>query len=80
MTIEIQMLKCQNYFFLGKRIEENIKVSSWASLHNFWHSSRRLGFALAIILSQCFVSFDSFLQIEILCWKSFLDSAPSASI
>ena len=73
------MLKCQNYF-LGKSIEENIKLSSWASSNNFWHSSRLLGFALAIILSQCFVSFDSFLQIEILCRKSFLDYAPSASM
>ena len=66
--------------FLGDRIEENINVSSCASLHNFLHSTRLFGFAFTIILSQGLVSFDSFLQIAILCLKSFLDSAPSASI
>jgi hypothetical protein len=67
-------------YFLGRRIEENISVSSWASFSNCRQSSRPSGSAVAIIRSQCSVSFDSFLQIEILCWKSFLDSAPSASM
>jgi hypothetical protein len=73
------MLDYWNYF-LDRRIDENIRVSSWDSFDKVWHSGCLAGFALAIIRSQCLVSFDSFLQMEILCWKSLFDSAPSASI
>ena len=50
-----------------RRIEEKISVSSCASCHNLLHSIFLCGFAFVIILSQCFVSFDSFLQMPILC-------------
>jgi len=43
---------------------------------NLSHSLRLTGLALAIILNQCFVSFDSLLQIEILQRKSFLYPLP----
>ena len=65
-------------YFLERRIEENMRVSSRASFDKAWQSGFADGFALAIILSQCSVYLDSFLQIEILCWESLLHSAPSA--
>ena len=52
-------------------IFERIKVSSCASFHKVLHSFSIFLLALAIILNQCFVSFDSFLQIQILFLKSF---------
>ena len=60
-------------------IELKIKFSSFASLHSFLAFSFSSGAAIAIILNQCFVSLASFLQIPILCMKSFADSASSAS-
>jgi len=57
----------------------NIKCNSFASCHNILVSSFNFGTAVAIILSQYFVSLASFLQIPILCLKSLPDSASSAS-
>lgn len=54
-----------------ERIEEKMRVSSWASHQRPLQSSFLSGFALAIILSQNLDSLDSFLQIPILCLKSF---------
>jgi hypothetical protein len=71
------MRNSQLVYFLGDRMDENINVNSCASVHNSLQSSFLSGFALAIILNQKFDSLDSFLQIAILCLKSFLDSAPS---
>jgi hypothetical protein len=64
ITTEIEILERRNYF-LGRRIEENIRLSSWASIDNIWHSACLPGFAFAIILSQCLVSFASFLEMSL---------------
>lgn len=56
-------------------IFENINVSACASFHSSLHFNESPGEAFAIILSQCFVSFDSFLEIWILLRKSFLELA-----
>src|SRR3989344_3511287 len=60
-------------------IEINIKFSSDDSFNKLVASSATSGTAVTIILNQCFVSFDSFLQIPSLCSKSLLVSAQSAS-
>jgi len=66
--------------FDGFIIDEKINVSSCASCQSFLHSFFLFGLALAIIRIQCFVSVASFLQSDVLCRKSFFDTAPSASI
>jgi len=60
-------------------IELKIRFNSFASSHNILASSINSGQATAIILKKCFDSLVSFLQIPILCLKSSLDSASSAS-
>jgi len=44
-----------------------IKFNSFASFHNIFAFSFKLGTAVAIMRNQCFVSRASFLQIPILC-------------
>jgi hypothetical protein len=58
----------------------NISVNSWHSCQRGRISPFMLAELTASILSQCFVSCDSFLQINILFVKSRLELAPFASI
>jgi hypothetical protein len=69
----------ETFLFKEDRIFPNIKVSSLHSCHNFL----ALVFSfkqLDIIRNQCIVSWASFLHINILFLKSFLDEAELASI
>ena len=66
MSNKISKSKCPitNYLLLDLlTIEEKIKFSSLASCQCFLASFFNSGVALATILNQCLVSFDSFLQI-----------------
>ena len=55
--------RVQELRFFVERMEEKMRVNSWASHQRSLQSSFLSGFALAIILSQNFDSLDSFLQI-----------------
>ena len=62
--------RCEVPAFLGgfvfQKILQKIKCNSWASCHTTLALPRRVGAALAIMRIQYFVSFASFLHVDIL--------------
>lgn len=72
MSNKISKIKFLFFLLDLLTIDKKIKFNSLASFQSFLVSSFNSGIAFAVILSQCLVSFDSFLQMPNLCSKSFL--------